>query len=334
MLFTESLLKNLAGSTHAFFDFNQDALDGRDCLVVAAANWLATGQDMAWLADRLELTTLPIFIVGLGAQSTLDGKIPKLPPGTQRLVRLISERSVNISVRGHFSAEVLDHYGVHNVVVTGCPSLLLAGKRGFSIATPDALPDSSVCLHGTRHRFHKTDAFQNYIYAQGFTRRIDMVLQSELADTLYVLGRTNNAESVRQAAEPLVASYGTDNIDQIARYLKTHGKIFFELEPWLDYLRTKSFCVGTRIHGTVAALLSGTPGMLIAHDSRTRELAETMSIPFVLSTAIDTDRPIDFDALYDPAAMRSFETAYPAYLHRFKEFFAGNGLEVTPDIQG
>ena len=38
-------------------------------------------------------------------------------------------------------------------------------------------------------------------------------------------------------------------------------------------------CVGTRLHGNMAAIAAGTPGCVISHDSRTDELAETMGLP-------------------------------------------------------
>ena len=39
------------------------------------------------------------------------------------MLRAISERSNLLSVRGAFTADLLARYGVHNVSVTGCPSI-------------------------------------------------------------------------------------------------------------------------------------------------------------------------------------------------------------------
>ena len=49
--------------------------------------------------------------------------------------------------------------------------------------------------------------------------------------------------------------------------------------PWIDDLRDFDFSFGTRIHGTIAALLAGTPAVVLAHDSRTLELARYFDIP-------------------------------------------------------
>ena len=56
-------------------------------------------------------------------------------------------------------------------------------------------------------------------------------------------------------------------------------RFFLDPYPWIEDLRTRDFSFGTRIHGTIAALLAGTPGLVIAHDARTLELARYFDIP-------------------------------------------------------
>ena len=57
-------------------------------------------------------------------------------------------------------------------------------------------------------------------------------------------------------------------------------RFFVDSKPWLEFLGTRRFSVGTRIHGTIAGVLGGTPSFLIVHDPRTRELAEYHEIPY------------------------------------------------------
>ncbi|MBN9084547.1 MAG: polysaccharide pyruvyl transferase family protein [Rhizobiales bacterium] len=332
LLFTEALYQCIANAEFSHYDVRPSTVEGRDCIVIAAANWLASDQDFSWLSDQLEQVDLPVFIVGLGVQTTLEQTIPKLKPGTRKLLDILNERSKYISVRGQFTAEVLEHYGINKAVVTGCPSLLLAGGKGFSIETPSSLSQEKICVHGTRHQFNDTDEFQKYIYRQAFTRGIDIILQSELADMYYALGRTGNDAVLQKAAPPLLASYGASQVSDIAIYLRRHGKVFFDLPTWLNYLKSRSFCVGTRIHGTIAALLAGVPGTLIVHDARTKELAEAMSIPFRLASTIDTSKDIIFNDLYDGEQTDQFVQSYPAYLSRFRSFFSDNDLLISQHL--
>ena len=56
----------------------------------------------------------------------------------------------------------------------------------------------------------------------------------------------------------------------------SEDRVRFPLETWswLRHLSGFDYAVGTRLHGNVAATLADTPSMLLAHDSRTLELAE------------------------------------------------------------
>jgi polysaccharide pyruvyl transferase WcaK-like protein len=51
----------------------------------------------------------------------------------------------------------------------------------------------------------------------------------------------------------------------------------------MESLRSADFVVGARIHGVMLGLQAGIPGLCIAHDSRTREMCETMGVPFVMA---------------------------------------------------
>ncbi len=53
-----------------------------------------------------------------------------------RLMKIASEWSDYISVRGDYSAEVLAHYGIDNVTITGCPSLLSNLDASHRVAKP------------------------------------------------------------------------------------------------------------------------------------------------------------------------------------------------------
>ncbi|KQY07756.1 hypothetical protein ASE23_29620 [Rhizobium sp. Root73] len=327
-MFSESLLRNIDCAKAGSLGLSVEGYQAYDSIVIAAANWLNSKMDFAALADRLEKTKLPVVIVGLGAQAELDAKIPVLSSGTQRLVKLISERSSKISVRGSFSAEVLEHYGINNVTVTGCPSLLLAGAAAPHIRHFEPEQTRDIAVGSTRHGFNPTDGFQAYFYRQAFKQSMDIVLQSELSDMYFALGRTNNEALLRRATDACSDFY-QQSPEDVSTYLKKHAKVFFDLNPWLKYMSHKSLYVGTRVHGAIASLLSGTPAVLVCHDSRTEEMARSLHIPHVLSKDIDTTRDLDFSSLYYRDKQSMFEASYVEYRSRFSTFFQENGMRLT-----
>jgi polysaccharide pyruvyl transferase WcaK-like protein len=294
-----------------------------------AANWLNDGSDFGALSEQLESANLPIIALGLGAQSTLDKKIPRLKPGTKRLLSVLAERSPIISACGPFSCEVLEHYGAKNSVATGCPSLLMSRGTCPAFRVSDApLMKEDIVIHSTRHHFNTTAPFHTYLYRQAYLNGYDLLLQSERSDLFYATGQVAGDEMMAKANSCLQEVYSAE-VSDIEAYLEKHGQVYFDVEEWYDYCRSRRFFLGTRIHGTIAAILSGTPSLLIAHDSRTVELAETMGIPFVLKDEVDVTRPLDLERYYAQALGHDFAPGYSRYWETYRDFFASIGLQTN-----
>jgi hypothetical protein len=329
MMFTEAIVRTVKQAKLTSFGFSEPDLEGRDCIIIAAANWINSYDDLGWLADKLERSTLPIVVIGIGAQSDSSATIPAVSPGTLRFLRLAADRSAAISTRGNYSSEVLGSYGIKNSRPTGCPSLLLAGLSGPNFRAGRSVDPSAACLHSTRHFFNiASDRLQRFIYEQAFKQKIDILLQSELADFYFALGRLGNTDILKQASETVTKNYGCDDVDTVSSYLKKHGKVFFKYDTWIKYMSSCSFTLGTRIHGTISSLISGTPAVLVAHDTRTTEMAEIMSIPFVKASSIATDRDLDVAGMYDREWQGDFASGYRTYYGNFMNFFAENSIPI------
>ncbi len=72
-------------------------------------------------------------------------------------------------------------------------------------------------------------------------------------------------------------------------YQSDRIRLFLDTWTWYDFLATQDFAYGTRFHGNVAALLGRTPALLLAHDSRTLELAEYHRMPYTLMPEFTAD---------------------------------------------
>jgi hypothetical protein len=66
---------------------------------------------------------------------------------------------------------------------------------------------------------------------------------------------------------------------EFARWMRRYSTTYIDAASWIDAMRKFDFVVGPRFHGVMLAVQAGVPGGVIAHDSRTFELCQTMGIP-------------------------------------------------------
>ena len=109
------------GGTRPWTDQEVDWIEA-NCshIVYVAANALRVGaaggaheERLAHLADNIQRTSLPTLTLGLGGQapSNFTGQVT-LPDGATKLLSALGERSKSIAVRGAFTAEILNSFGV------------------------------------------------------------------------------------------------------------------------------------------------------------------------------------------------------------------------------
>ena len=115
-------------------------------------------------------------------------------------------------------------------------------------------------------------------------------------------------------------------------------RFFVDPVPWIDFLATRDFVFGSRIHGTIAGLIAGTPAFVLAHDSRTLELARYFEIPHRRLRDVDV-RAVDAAELYaaaDPTALVAGHAEryarFAAYLDRHGLDHVGRSPAPTPDF--
>lgn len=333
-----SAIRNILGKKDTLFQHQADVKfcsEKFDHIVVSAANWVNPGVDLENLCRFIESTDLPCLVVGLGAQVEFGGKLPSLKPGTQRFLDVVSERSSFISVRGKHTQEILGEYGVENTWVTGCPSILGANLEfdPASVQVKKKISIDKVVLQGTRHgidlnvlRGGHVPKLNLQLYRTAFQNQMPLLLQSELPDIYHAMGRINNKEIIDSGRRFLERVYGAD-LKEVSSYLNQQAMIFWTVQEWLSELSNFDFLVGNRIHGVVSSLLSGTPSVLLAHDHRTRELAEFMNIPFVDMRDIEKIDCDEILRIIDEVEFSSFVNGYQEYKKNFVEFFDQNSVQ-------
>ncbi len=299
-----------------------------DLVVVPASNFVGNGVDLTAHADYFARSKVPIFCFGLGSQ-VLPGQEVSLKPGTERFLRLLSDRGGSIGVRGAFTAEVLWGLGVRNLSITGCPSLLsLRPDTVAALAATRPSLDKVGVNFSNNVRRHSLSAdgmraSENALFQRLLGENAFYILQNEAPEMalLEALGRGD--VSAAAAVLPRVAELFdvSGSREDVRRFLEQRIRVFFSVEEWVGCTGTLSASLGTRFHGNVAALLAGTPALFLVHDMRTRELCELLRVPhLLLDRAVPAEETVErlLDADYRPFA-RQFArlmVEWRLFLHR------------------
>lgn len=300
-----------------------------DLVAVAAANFIYKGFDLGGLADFLEANTRPMVVVGLGAQmpSNANAEI-EIPEGSKRFLKVISERCVDIGVRGEFTADVLSRLGVNNTTITGCPSYYWNLDGHAEIQKKEWHPYFKVSVNGSRNVYDhsydpeaaKSAESELIRFAQRY--RHDYVLQNEFPEFDVLFG--NASEQSYQDLSTLSRRHDLRiSPEHYAAYVRAHCKAFFDVDEWASFIKTKDLSIGSRFHGNLIALLNGVPAILIAHDSRTTEMAEFMKIPYHRVENCDLH---DIRKLYEDADFNQFTDKYGTARNRYSEFMDRNSV--------
>lgn len=296
-----------------------------DHVVIAASNFLWQGFDMSYLADMIEPLQLPVTIMGLGAQTSGMAEDKSIHPGTMRLISIVAERSKTIGVRGAYTADVLAHNGIHNVEIVGCPSLF--SNRAPSISIDRAKLESleGLVVNFSRrvvsHSFDKAlmQKLENQLLKFALLHKSTFIAQDELAELLAGAGNAPITKEIRNYFSDLPTA-------DVSDFFINNTRHFNDPSDWKAFVATRPACIGTRLHGAIAALVSGTPSMLIAHDSRTLEMAEAFQMPHLSLKNLSSGDDVNFPMLLEEADYSAFEARYREMYIRFAAFLDTNQL--------
>ncbi|MDX3883206.1 MAG: polysaccharide pyruvyl transferase family protein [Sphingomonas sp.] len=259
----------------------EDVHERFDLLLFPAANQLAAGVDLGFMADRFERANLPLIVAGLGTQSHSASDDVELTPGTQRWLSVVSERTAEIGVRGERSRDVLARYGIHNVTVIGCPSLFI----------------NEDPFLGRRIHHKYVEGGEKFLFCQGEMSAHSMPQER----ALFSLARKFRAPYICQAPDIVLAlasgisdeltfdgmkrirNYYCPNIsfDEMLDFAEYNMRAFFDFEEWISFAQQHDFSVGARLHGNFLALQAGVPAMVVCQDGRMSELANTIQCPTI-----------------------------------------------------
>jgi hypothetical protein len=258
-----------------------------DIGVLTLANQLGSHANLGYLNDNFDKLDICLVGIGLGAQADNIQSSVEIPKGTLDWVRIIQDKSPtaapNITVRGEFSLNALEKYGLADkAVALGCPTLFISadkrlGKTIFDRFSPKI---DLIAVTAGHQRWTHLARLEASLVNLAQSSSGSYICQSPLE--MVQIGRgeatlldKESRDACRQYAAPWMSN------DEFIQWSIRHAYSFFSASAWMEYLRRFDFVIGTRIHGVMLALQIGIPALCLAHDSRTIELCETMVVPYV-----------------------------------------------------
>jgi hypothetical protein len=311
------------------FSSPQDVDEKCGHIVIPASNFLWKNFDLGFMADFIEPTNLPVTMIGLGAQTNDRSLVTEIHPNTLRLVKIISERSPSIGVRGFYTAEVLAAHGILNVEVLGCPSLYAKCSPPRYIGENKNLNLNRFAVNFSRrvqsHSFNRNilQLIENSLLKLAIKHNCTFIAQDELEE----VAMANSSASEIEISN--VTSYFNDfNRIEVVDYFSKNSIYFCDFQSWSNFMISRSGCIGSRLHGNIAALTNGIPCLMIAHDSRTLEMCSLIGAPHINIKNIDSNR-VSSEFLLDAFQSADYSLYFSNMKHlfrKYKKFLDQHGL--------
>lgn len=289
-----------------------------DVFVVPLANAFrpSFADSLQRLTQLIQSLRIPVVVVGVGAQAPIGRDASRLEPiadTVRQFLRAVLDRSASIGVRGEFTDDYVRSLGFDDVEVIGCPSMFMWGDDLSVKPKVDSLDRESAVTLGVSPYVdeiahvvsHHVRRYPNLTYVPQDVSTLRRMVYGSMPE-----------DRERHSDQPIYLDHP----------LFRQGKVRFPLDPrsWMEHLAGRDFYFGTRVHGTIVSLLSGTPAVLLAHDSRTLELARYHELPYRTVDSLPAN--VDAAPLYDEADFSRFHDGHASRFAAYCGFLERNGL--------
>jgi hypothetical protein len=289
-----------------------------DAFVVPLANAFRTTflTELRRMTELISRLTIPVVVVGVGAQTAASAvELPEdVRDDTAAFLRAVLNRSAKVGVRGDITRRCLAAlgFGDEHVEVIGCPSLFTNGREWAVHKRLDALtPDTALAANLTL-----SQARMGRILQEASERYPRLTYIPQTGDELRLLLWGQPVPGDLDPAMPTTTDHPLYRDDRI--------RMFLDPSTWSGFMRAQQFAFGSRLHGTIAALIAGTPAYLLAFDSRTTEVAEHHAIPHARLRSVDRD--VDPAVLYERTDLAELNSRQPELFDTYVAFLEANGL--------
>lgn len=293
-----------------------------DLIIYPMANIFSTTfyKGLPKLTGIIKQFKIPVFVISCGVQADnydqLDELCDQIGDVSKDFISAVYNTGGQFALRGYFTAEFFKRLGFNDAAVVGCPSLYQLGnatkidkknveKAHFKPSFNGKIIKIKPYLELYKNSiFYDQDVFYNVLYDPNFF---------------------DTNESIGTNAKKII-KYSRGGV-QLAELLHDDRlRLIADMWDWQDSFIQEgiSFSFGSRIHGSVIALLAGVPAVVVGFDSRTREMAEFYDIPHVSS--FDDVKPAELYSFYEKLDYTKFNNNLPKKINDFEEFLRKCGI--------
>lgn len=343
-------------STNYRLDFTDHEIDkiNAECdgfiIPLADAFRLDFVNEMQLLAKLIKRLYMPCWLIGVGvSRGALDtvrkeakiaeqkrlykeGALAEPPEGKVILTKAVKgfinavlEKNTVIGIRGADTAEFLSELGYtegEHFRVIGCPSMYTYGTH-LKIRDTEKGRDCPAAFNmsqSMKARKFITNAraqFDDCIYVG----QVMGELQTLYWGTDFRNYHSDEPWDVNNMTFPSTIDHPLYKQDKVRFFVNAH--------EWVEFMKTRDFVFGTRLHGNIAAVIAGTPSLMIAKDKRMKELAEFHGLCYIMDNHLKNYK--DIHELIADVDLHSPEKKQRENFENFLDFLRVNGFKTIYD---
>jgi len=302
-----------------------------DYVFLRGSNYVHAQMNWAQAAEVLRRLKIPVIAFGIGAQAPVSGKL-QLSEDTKTVLKLISDSTASLGVRGTYSAEVLNDLGIKNVRIIGCPTAFRNNDPNLAIRLPplEQIKTAGVTLRREVSKTYAQDIKRYLTFHRSLVKamadrfEVTLMSQGEVEEKKLALG---TIDQQAQAMTALRANEWANNWyldEQVERLYQTRMFYSDVVAEYERLVRGLDLVLGYRLHGNLMALANGTPSIYFTYDSRTVEFAETFKIP---SVDVFSGQDFRLEDYWEQARFDRFNAAYAQVYRAMSAFLSENKID-------
>lgn len=265
----------------------------------------------------IEKLTIPVYLIGVGLRAPYNVVKEDLyfdfDEDVKAFVKAILKKSNIIGVRGNITAQYLNNLGFKQEIdhtVIGCPSMYTFGHN-LKITDNRYMDFQSLITTNLSKKASKK--------VRNFIERIHL----KYPNTTFVPQGYDEFKLLYTGVQIFNEKNYPCKLDD-TEYKNGKAKFYINAKTWIEDFCKNDLAVGTKLHGNIAATISGVPSISIPLDARMKELVQFHNLTHILPE--DIEKYSSINDLLKNVDIHSAEIAQTDNYNHFLKFLDKNNL--------